>query len=327
MFSGSSSNSKGKVALCVLLVHVLLLAASNGAAGLQVGFYRRSCPNAEAIVRNVTWASAAADPSLAGKLLRLYFHDCFPQGCDASVLLDGAGTEKTALPNESLGGLDVVDAAKAAVERACPGVVSCADVVALATRDAVSFQFGRLLWEVETGRRDSRTSRFGDAFIVPHPEFDFSKLKKSFADRGLSVADLVALSGAHTLGRINCQFVSPRLYAFPGNGGLDPLIDGGYARELMRQCPSTASRGTVAMDPSSEFRFDTSYYAAVKANRGVMRSDAALLHDGEAARLVDEMQDQGKFLAAFAASIKKLGAMDVLTGNNGEIRRNCRVVN
>lgn len=59
------------------------------------------------------------------------------KGCDASLLLDGPSSEKTAPPNLSVRGYDILDQAKAAVESACPGVVSCADIIIAATRDAV----------------------------------------------------------------------------------------------------------------------------------------------------------------------------------------------
>ncbi|GJM90704.1 hypothetical protein PR202_ga07009 [Eleusine coracana subsp. coracana] len=77
---------------------------------------------------------------MAASVLRLHFQDCFVQGCDGSILLDDVdGTftgEKTADMNiNSVRGFEVIYQIKANVEALCPGVVSCADILALAARD------------------------------------------------------------------------------------------------------------------------------------------------------------------------------------------------
>lgn len=62
------------------------------------------------------------------------------QGCDASVLLDSnesLTSEKEAGPNLSLKGLEVIDMIKSELEKLCPGVVSCADIVVLSARESV----------------------------------------------------------------------------------------------------------------------------------------------------------------------------------------------
>ena len=65
-------------AMMLIPLALLLLALSSSAvAQLQVGYYRKTCPNVEAIVRGEMEKIISAAPSLAGPLLRLHFHDCF----------------------------------------------------------------------------------------------------------------------------------------------------------------------------------------------------------------------------------------------------------
>lgn len=127
----------------------------------------------------------------------------FFQGCDASVLLNGrkknnGEAEKEAAPNLTLRGFAFLDGAKALVEEECPGVVSCADVLALAARDAVA-AIGGPFWKVPTGRRDGRVSRKQEALDqIPAPTMNFTALLASFRSKGLELPDLVWLSGDTT---------------------------------------------------------------------------------------------------------------------------------
>lgn len=64
------------------------------------------------------------------------------QGCDGSVLLNfttstGNQTERVAPPNLTVRGFGFIDGVKSLLEAECPGIVSCADTIALVARDSV----------------------------------------------------------------------------------------------------------------------------------------------------------------------------------------------
>ncbi|KAA3489849.1 peroxidase 43-like [Gossypium australe] len=144
LFTTASMESKISIFLppsnlCNLLVLVFFCFAACPSLGrLSFNFYATSCPAAELMVSNTVRAASSNDPTIPGKLLRLLFHDCFVEGCDASVLLQGNGTERSDPANTSLGGFSVINSAKRVLEIFCPGTVSCADIIALAARDAVA---------------------------------------------------------------------------------------------------------------------------------------------------------------------------------------------
>ncbi|MCO5563989.1 hypothetical protein L7F22_017644 [Adiantum nelumboides] len=149
-----------------LVICSLLVGLANGQGSLlSSGFYDASCPSVKTVVANAVAARLQQDPSVAGPLIRMFFHDCFVFGCDGSVLIKSTpnnSAERDAAPNKTIRELGLIDAIKVQLEAVCPGVVSCADIVALAAKEAV-VQSGGPDWEVEIGRRDGVTSTAGEA--------------------------------------------------------------------------------------------------------------------------------------------------------------------
>nr|CAD1832890.1 unnamed protein product [Ananas comosus var. bracteatus] len=318
--------------LALSLITISLALLSQGSqAQLSSTFYSTSCSNVSAIVRSVVQQAQSSDPRIYASLTRLFFHDCFVDGCDGSLLLDDSATiqsEKDATPNKnSARGFDVVDNIKTAVENACPGIVSCADILAITAEASVNLAGGPS-WTVLLGRRDSTTANQAGANNLPSPFDSLSTLESKFSAVGLDDTDLATLSGAHTFGRAQCRFFSNRLYNFSGTGSPDPSLNPSYLTTLQQNCPQGGD-GTVLnnLDPTTPNTFDNNYYTNLQNNRGLLQSDQELLSTSGAstASTVNSYAgSQSTFFQNFAQSMINMGNITPLTGSSGEIRSNCR---
>ncbi|KZV33938.1 peroxidase 57-like [Dorcoceras hygrometricum] len=317
-----------KIAILVLC-YILNFAS----AQLRVGFYSSSCPKAEAIVRQVVQKRFATDRSITAALLRMHFHDCFVRGCDASILIDptrSKSSEKDAGPNETVRGYDLIDAAKKALETACPSKVSCADIITLATRDAVGLAGGPK-YDVSTGRRDGLISNVEDVNL-PGPSLTVPEAFTFFQAKKLTLNDMVTLLGAHTVGVSHCTFFQDRISDFQGTGKPDPTMDPGLAARLFKIC-GTASRPLsrdpkVFLDQGTSFVVDNQFYNQTIFKKGILEIDQQLALDRSTAPIVRNFaSNRVPFGPNFANAMIKLSKIDVLVGNAGEIRKNCRVFN
>ncbi|KAL5204980.1 hypothetical protein ABZP36_009851 [Zizania latifolia] len=257
-----------------LAMAVIVSSSSSAMAQqLDVGFYSKTCPKVEEIVREEMIRILAAAPTLAGPLLRLHFHDCF-------------------------------------VRSKGP------------------------YWAVQLGRRDGRISIANETKQLPPPTANITQLIQMFTAKGLDLKDLVVLSGGHTLGTAHCSAFSDRLYNFTGAdnaGDVDPALDRSYLSRLRSRCVSLDDNTTLAeMDPGSFLAFDASYYRLVAKRRGLFHSDSSLLADAFTASYVLRQATglyAAEFFKDFAESMVKMGAVGVLTGGQGEIRKKCYVIN
>ncbi|PKA48903.1 Peroxidase 5 [Apostasia shenzhenica] len=323
------------IALLFLLAGVLSQAPAAVRAQLKVGFYDKTCPTAEQIVQQTVAAAFRNNSEVAPGLIRMSFHDCFVRGCDGSVLIDSTSNntaEKDAPPNNpSLHGFEVIDAAKAAVEAKCPNIVSCADIIAFAARDSVNLS-GNFSYKVPAGRRDGRISIAAEAKAnLPSPLSNATKLINAFAAKNLAADDMVTLSGAHTIGVSHCSSFTNRLYNFSSTSQTDPTLSPAYARLLQSVCPANSSASantTVFMDLITPTKLDNAYYVGLQLSLGLFTSDQALLTEANLSAAVRaNARHPGGWENRFKKAMVKMGNIQVLTGKQGEIRKNCRVIN
>ncbi|KAJ1386551.1 Secretory peroxidase [Sesbania bispinosa] len=287
----------------------------SGSELLVHDYYKEKCPLAEDIVRHNV------------------------EGCDASVLLDsveGMTSEKLAGPNlNSLRGFEVIDKIKYLLEEECPLTVSCADILAMAARDAVELRGGPG-WDVLLGRKDSLESSFSGAnLFIPAPNSTLEALINNFKQQGLDIGDLVVLSGSHTIGRARCLSFRQRIYEPKQeyHYGYDRYKRYRSFRRILRSiCPVTGRDNKFApLDFQTPKRFDNHYFINILEGKGLLGSDNVLITEDFDGKITEQVwayaSNEELFFDSFAKSMIKMGNINVLTGNEGEIRRNCRFVN
>ncbi|KAL0921552.1 hypothetical protein M5K25_008635 [Dendrobium thyrsiflorum] len=324
-----------KSSSCFLAVTVLFCLCLTSKGQLRADYYASSCPNLFKVVWREVFKALQNEMRMGGSLLRLHFHDCFVNGCDGSILLDGSDSEKFAPPNlNSARGFEVIDAIKAAVENECNGIVSCADILAISARDSVVLSGGRP-WTVLLGRRDGLVSnQTGAANGLPSPFDSLDIIIAKFVAVGLNTTDVVTLSGGHTIGRARCALFNNRLFNFSGTGAADPTLDSSLTSQLQSLCPQNGDGNvTTPLDQNSTDFFDNHYFNNLINNKGVLSSDQ-ILFSGDAATTTSTRtlvqiygSNSGLFFSQFGSSMVKMGNISPLTGSAGEVRKNCRVVN
>jgi hypothetical protein len=192
---------------------------------LTLDYYKQTCPQFDQIIQQTVTSKQIQSPTTAAATLRLFLHDCLlPNGCDASVLLSSTPFNKAERDNDinrSLPGdaFDLIVRIKTALELSCPNTVSCSDILVTATRDLL-VMLGGPHFNVYLGRRDGRTSvSTAVNNFLPKPTMPMSQIIDIFAKRGFTVEEMVALSGAHTVGFSHCSEFTADIYNNSSNSG------------------------------------------------------------------------------------------------------------
>lgn len=128
------------------------------------------------------------------------------------------------------------------------------------------------------------------------------------------------------MGKARCSTFSARLQG--AGGGPDVNLD--FIQSLQQLCSESGSGTALAhLDLVTPATFDNQYYVNLLSGEGLLPSDQALVTDDDGTRqlVLTYAEDPLAFFEDFRSSMVKMGSLVSLTGNDGQIRRNCRTVN
>ncbi|KAE8645800.1 hypothetical protein Csa_017313 [Cucumis sativus] len=279
----------------ILIVYVVVVLHSNAVhgQGTRLGFYRATCPQVEFIVRSTVRSHFQLDPSIAPGLLRMHSHDCFVRGCDASVLLAGPNSERTAVPNRGRswevptgrrdGRVSLVSEVK------LPGFSDSIEVqkekfrsMGLNTHDLVTLAGAHTI--------GTASCRF-----FSYRLYNFTTVTETGADPTLNPSLVERL-----------RDVCP--------------VDGD-------------SSNRFELDIDSAEKFDVSFYKNLRQGGGILESDQMLWNDDSTRPIIQHylslkgLVGRSSFKVEFGRSMVKMSNAQVKTGLLGEIRRVCSKVN
>uniref|UniRef100_A0A1J3ERW6 Peroxidase n=1 Tax=Noccaea caerulescens TaxID=107243 RepID=A0A1J3ERW6_NOCCA len=323
---------------CFLVMSLLCSCISgnqteNNYEGLSYNYYEETCPKVEEIVRSSLSPVFILDPTSPAALLRLMFHDCQVQGCDASILIEPSGdqyqqfTELDSAKNFGIRKRELIGEIKTSLETECPKQVSCSDIIILAAREAVALTGGPLI-AVPLGRKDSLSTpskHVADSELPPSTA-DVDSILSLFAGKAMTVEESVAIMGAHTLGVTHCNNVLSR---FDNENATNANMDPRFQTFLRVVCPefsptSKTAEATFVPNDQTSLIFDTAYYDDAIAGRGNLRIDSEIGADPRTRPFVEAFAaDQDRFFNAFSSAFVKLSSYKVLTGDNGVVRSVC----
>lgn len=193
----------------------------------------------------------------------------------------------------------------------------------LAVRACV--QCGGPIWDVQLGRRDSLSaSKAAAENNIPGPNSTVDTLISKFSNVGLGLIDMVALSGAHSIGKARCPTFAARLQ-------LQGAGDQEFIQSLSQLCATTASASTVAdLDLATPATFDNHYYINLLSDQGLLPSDQALVSENnEATRELVLMyaQNPDAFFQDFKDSMMRMGSLVSDGADVAQVRKSCRFIN
>ncbi|KAK3444155.1 hypothetical protein EUGRSUZ_A00297 [Eucalyptus grandis] len=266
---------------------------------LQWLYYQNSCPDAEKYVRDQVEFYWKQDRTLALKLIRLLYSDCF-------ITLSLLG-----LP------MEMIDKVKEVLEQHFPGDFSCTDIINLAAKDAVVL-VGGTSYPIPTGRRDGNSSsaKSVDLFFRPYLEMGqiaipWKAVPGYFKSKGLNVLFLTTLRG--------CSFIPDRLYDFNKTGEPDPSMDPTFLSQLREQCPPNSTNlAYLNPDLGSSYSFGNSFYSRVRHHQAVLGINQQIASNFDSSLIAWEYDVRfGDFQKMFGMSTIRMGNIKLLPEDQG----------